>query len=149
MAVFRPDILIQSPQGRPIAVVEVKNRQNFSRDIAKEYRRNLLTHGMYPQGPFFLFTSQDVGFIWTESKENILDAEPSYEFPMDNVLIRYMRRKPEERLYGFQLKTLIHQWLDDLTQGQQKAIEEPEKTLALAGFNESIKGAIVIEEAEQ
>ncbi|HVB72500.1 MAG TPA: hypothetical protein VNE38_02995, partial [Ktedonobacteraceae bacterium] len=69
MTAYRPDILIQSPQGKPIAVVEVKNRQHFSRDIAREYRRNLLTHGFYPHGPYFLLTSQDKGYLWTETKE--------------------------------------------------------------------------------
>jgi hypothetical protein len=103
---------------------------------------------MYPQGPYFLFTSQDVGFLWTAANENIPDAEPSYEFPVDNVVTRYVKRGPGERLYGFQLKTLVHQWLADLAQGQQKPIEEPEKTLALAGFSESIKGAVVLEEEE-
>lgn len=146
MAVFRPDILIQSPQGRPIAVVEVKNRQNFSRDIAKEYRRNLLTHGMYPQGPYFLLVSQDVGFLWTNTKENILDAEPSYEFPMKNVVARYLKREPGERLYKFELDLVVDQWLFDLTNGTQKTLEEPEKTLELAGFNQLIRGAKVVAE---
>jgi len=149
MAVFRPDILIQSPQGRPIVVVEVKNRQNFSRNIAKEYRRNLLTHGMYPQGPYFLLVSQDVGFLWTNTKENIFDAEPSYEFPMKNVITRYLKREPGERLYKFELDAVVDQWLFDLTNatnGTQKNLEEPEKTLDLAGFNQLIRGAKVVAE---
>src|SRR5438270_13832429 len=99
MAVFRPDILIQSPQGRPIVVVAVKNRQNFSRNIAKEYRRNLLTHGMYPQGPYVSLVSPDVGFLWTNPKENIFDAEPSYHFPMKIVITRYLNRESGQSLY--------------------------------------------------
>ena len=144
MTAYRPDILIQSPQGKPIAVVEVKNRQHFSRDIAQEYRRNLLKHGLYPQGPYFLLTSQDKGYLWTGAKENVIEAEPSYDFPMDNIVSRYMKTAPGERLYGSVFELVVLQWLADLSRGALTALEEPEKTLELAGFNKSIEGAKVV-----
>lgn len=144
MTAFQPEILIQSPQGKPIAVVEVRNRQHFSRDIAREYRRNLLAHGLYPHGPYFLLTSQDTGYLWTDTKENVVEAEPSYEFPMDNIVTRYMKTTPGERLYGSVFKLVVLQWLYDLSAGTSTAFEEPEKTLERAGFNRLIKGAEVI-----
>lgn len=144
MTAFQPEILIQSPQGKPIAVVEVRNRQHFSLDIAREYRRNLLTHGLYPHGPYFLLASQDKGYLWTDAKENVIEAEPSYEFPMENVVARYMKTSPGERLYGSVFELVVLQWLYDLSAGTSTSLEEPEKTLERAGFNRLIKGANVI-----
>jgi hypothetical protein len=68
---------------------------------------------------------------------------------MDNVVSRYVKRKPGERLHGHVLDLIMFQWLFDLTMGTQKSLEEPERTLALAGFNESIKGAKIITEEIQ
>ncbi|OLD95623.1 MAG: hypothetical protein AUI36_46100 [Cyanobacteria bacterium 13_1_40CM_2_61_4] len=145
MAMFRPDILIQSPEDLPIAVVEVKNRQDLTREVATVLRRNIITHSLLPQTPYFLLISQDVGFLWKAAGP---DAPPTYKFPMDRVVTRYLQREPGERLYGIELEFLVLQWLNDLASGRLNASEEPEKTLALAGFNDSIREAtITIEEA--
>jgi len=48
------DILIQSPKGNPVAVVEVKNIPNLTRDEAIQLRRNLADYGVPIQMPFFL-----------------------------------------------------------------------------------------------
>lgn len=146
MATFRPDILIQSPEDLPIAVVEVKNRQDLTREVATALRRNIIIHSLLPQTPFFLLISQDVGFLWKSAASP--DAPPAYEFPMGKVVSRYLNREPGERLYGIELEFLVLQWLNDLASGKLKTIEEPEKTLALAGFLESIRDAtITIEQA--
>ncbi|HLJ35216.1 MAG TPA: hypothetical protein VKU38_16300 [Ktedonobacteraceae bacterium] len=149
MAIFQPNILIQSHQGYPIAVVEVKNRQNLSPDVAAAFRRNMLVHGLLSKTPFFLLTSQDTGFLWKEAKEENFDALPDYEFSMDKVVSRYIKQKPGERLYEPVLDLVVFQWLLDLTMDMQKPLEEPERTLTLAGFNESIKGAKIIAEEIQ
>lgn len=144
MAVSQNDILIQGPQGLPIAVVEVKNRQNLSRNIATDFRRNMLAHGLLSQAPYFLLTSQDKGFLWKQGKPENPDALPDYEFAMQNVISRYAKQNKGERLHGPVLELVIYQWLLDLTMGTHKSLEEPEKTLAQAGFNRSIKGAKII-----
>jgi hypothetical protein len=69
---------------------------------------------------------------------------PMYEFPMENVVKRYVQKEPDERLYGGVLDLVVQQWLSDLTRGIYKNLDEPEKTLAQAGFSDSIKGARVI-----
>ena len=141
MAMFRPDILIQSPEDLPIAVVEVKNRQDLTRELATALRRNIITHSLLPQTPYFLLISQDVGFLWKAPASP--DTPPIYEFPMDKVVARYVKREPGERLYGIEMEYLVLQWLNDLASGKLKTNEEPEKTLALAGFNDSIREATV------
>lgn len=146
MAIVRPDILIRSPQGYPIAFVEVKNRQNMYRDVATELRRNLVHSGVPSQVPYFMLLSQDVGFLWKGTKSENLDEPPAYEFPMDKVVRRYLELEDNRRIYGVVLELLVQQWLNDLTTSSQEPTEEPEKTLALSGFNESIKGATVVTE---
>ena len=145
----RPDILIRDDQGYPVAVVEVKNMQDLTRDEATELRRNLIDYGIPSRVPYFLLLSQDVGFLWKESKPENLDAPPDYEFPMNNVMSRYWKGNPNKRLLGLAFELLVLQWLTDITENPEKNTEEPEKTLALAGFNEAIKGATVLLEEEQ
>lgn len=144
MISFQPDLFIKSSDGRPIAIVEVKSRQNLSRDVATEIRRNMLARGLPAQIPYFLLLSQDVGYLWEGSKQDSPDAPPMYEFPMDKVVTRYSNREPGQRLYEGELELLVLQWLTNLSAKPQEATEEPEKTLARSGFNDSIKRAMVL-----
>jgi hypothetical protein len=145
----RPDILIENSEGYPIAFVEVKNLQNLSRDIATELRHNLIEYGVPAQVPYFLLLSQDVGFLWKETKQIDSHAPPTYEFPMHQVVTRYLKEDSERRLYGHILELLVFQWLNDLATKPANESEEPEKTLALSGFSKSIKGAAILTEENQ
>lgn len=142
-APHRHDIILQNPDGQFIAVIEVKNLPNLSRDVATMIRSNSMTYSLLPQTPFFLLLSQDKGFLWKEAWREGPETPPGYEFPMNHVVSRYLKREPEDRLYEIELEFLAMQWLRDMAAGKQKTIEEPEKTLALAGFNESIKDASI------
>jgi hypothetical protein len=150
MAISRPraDILVRNLKGDPIAIVEVKNLKDLSRDEAIELRHNLIEYGIPSHVPYFMLLSQDVGFLWTGTQHEYLDAPPMYEFPMDKVVARYSDRKPGQRLYEAELEVLVLRWLTNLATKPQKNIEEPERTLALSGFIDSIKDASVLIEAE-
>jgi hypothetical protein len=93
-----------------------------------------------------LLLSQDVGFLWKEAKEADLDAPPTYEFPMDVVVTRYLKEVSERRLYESILALIVFQWLNDLATSPDNEREEPEKTLALAGFIKSIRDAAILTE---
>jgi len=144
----KPDILIRDDQGYPLAVVEIDNMQDLTRDEARELRHNLIDYGIPSRVPYFLILSQDVGFLWKESKPENLDTPPDYEFPMNNVMSRYWKRNPKERLYGVVFEYIVLQWLTDLAEKPQQETEEPETTLALTGLIESIRGATVLAEEE-
>ena len=144
MTTFRPDLLIKNFDGDPIAVVEVKAMSNLTRDEAIVIRRNMLARGLPAHVPYFLLLSQDTGYLWKESKQYGTSETPMYEFPMDKVMNRYLDKEAQERLYGSVLELVMLQWLDNLSTKPQSTTEEPEKTLALAGFNDSIKGAMVL-----
>src|SRR5437763_16022330 len=90
------DMLIQSPEGNPIAVVEVKNIPNLTRNEAILLRRNLADYGVSFQMPFFLLLSQNIGFLSKDSKYENLDSQPTYDFPMDRVVARYSSRESGE-----------------------------------------------------
>jgi hypothetical protein len=147
-ASFQPDIVIENAEGQPIAVVEVQSRRNLSRDVATEIRRNLLSYGLPTQIPYFLLLSQDMGYLWKGSTQTDPNIAPSYEFPMNDVVARYSKRDPGQRLYETELSLLALQWLTNLSAKPQDATKEPEKTLVSAGFYDSIRDSMVlIEEA--
>ena len=149
MKMLRTDILVRSPDGQDIAVVEVKNRKNLSRDIATIVRRNMLEYGLRSHAPYFLLLSQDTGFLWKGQATENIDAPPSYEFPMEKVIARYSSgTDSKERLRGEYLELLFLQWLFELSNIPQRTDDEPEKSLALSGFLGAIKGAAVISQAE-
>jgi hypothetical protein len=139
---IRPDLLVRRQDGKPIAVVEIKNSLNLSRDVATEMRRNLLTYGLHPKAPYFMLLSQDTGFLWSGLEQDGMESQPKYEFPMDTIVTRYLRTpSANTRLGGPQLELLVLQWLLDLTNGSLQVTDEPEKSLALSGLLDSIKGA--------
>lgn len=144
MNTFVPDLVIKDDKGKPVAVVEVKSRYNLSTDVATEIRRNMLARGLPAQIPYFLLLSQDDGYLWKGSDRSNPDTPPMYHFPMSSVIHRYSLKKPEQRLYETELELLALQWLANLIAKQQETTEEPEKTLAQAGFNDSIKNGIVL-----
>lgn len=142
------DFLIQSPDGDSIAVVEVKNIENLTREEAIQVRRSLAHYGVPLHAPFFLLLSQDVGFLWKDSESEKLDSSPTYVFPMSNVVARFSDRKAGEILYKAEFSILILRWLNRLTLEPQDSSKEPERTLALSGFLEAVKGANVLLGAE-
>jgi hypothetical protein len=148
MRSFRPDLVIEDVDGHPIAVVEVKSRTNLSSDVAAEMRRNIMERGLPAHIPYFLLLSQDVGYLWKETKQNGADEAPTYMFPMDKVIARYSKRVLDRRLYETELSLLVLQWLTHLSTGVPETSEEPERTLALSGFSDSIKDAMVLIEEE-
>ncbi len=141
---FTPDLVIKNLDGDPIAIVEAQSRTNMSRDIAIGIRRNMLETGLPAHIPFFLLVSQDVGYLWKDTKVSEPDAPPISEFSMRNVIERYSVRKPDQRLYGYELKLVVYHWLTNLSKPFKGNVEEPEKTLALFGFDDVIRGALVL-----
>jgi hypothetical protein len=145
---FLPDLLITDYTGNPIAVVEVKSRDQLPVNVATEIRSNMLKRGLPAHVPYMLLLTQDEGYLWKGSERPNPDAPPLYHFPMKSVISRYSLREPEQRLYPTELELLVLHWLTNLIAKKQEYAEEPEKTLAQAGFNDSIKdGIVLIEEA--
>ena len=141
---FIPDLVIKNFNDDSVAVVEIQSRTNMSRDIAIDIRRNMIEAGLPFNIPFFLLVSQDIGYLWKDTKGSEPYELPVSEFSMRNVIERYSIRNLEQRLYGYELRLVVYHWLTNLTKSSQKNIEEPEKTLAHFGFDDAIRGALVL-----
>lgn len=134
------DFRVTTHDGSLAAIVELKNRQNLSPDVAIEYRRNLLVHGALPRSPFFLLLSQDMGYLWKDASPTALDVAPTRAFPMTDVVKRYRVTQLDGRLAGIAFALLVLPWLNDLSSGRRNYSQEPEKSLAQTGFLDAIKG---------
>lgn len=140
------DIVVQGADGRIVALVEVKNPERFTADIAAATRRNLIVHGFIGDwSPFFLMVSQDRGFLWDlRSGEIAPDAPPTIEFPMRPVVERYLPSLANgDWLTGPQLELAVAQWLSDLTREEAVPQTEPERTLSRTEFLQLIHGGHV------
>ncbi|MSV34597.1 MAG: hypothetical protein EXQ47_03240 [Bryobacterales bacterium] len=133
---FEADVLIEGPHHKQIAVIEVKNQLGLSVD----HGRLRLAYMRLSGGPArcFMLASQDVAFIWRDGEEQptVVSMEP--------VIRRYLPDlAAEERLYGFQVETLILHWLNELVAGWRTGTGEPESTLAAIGFLDAVRNGTV------
>jgi len=145
----RHDIVIQNPDGQFVAVVDVKSYKNLTPEIATALRRTRMLHTLLPQTPYYLLVSQEKGFLWKNAWREGPETPPTYEFPMDSVITRYRKSKQEEKPFGRELESLALRWLHDLADAKVWANEEPEKTLALSGFTDSVKEGMVMVEVSE
>jgi hypothetical protein len=138
----RGDLAVRAPNGEMIAVVEVKNREDLSPEVAAALRRNLVVHGFLTDAPYFLLVSQDVGFLWDRRAQHGFDALPTARFPMEPVINRYLpERTVGDRLRGSELELVVFQWLLDLTETPKDVLGEPERSLDGSGLLDAMRGA--------
>jgi hypothetical protein len=140
------DIVVQSANGASVALVEIKNRESLTPEIAATIRRNLLAHGFGSvQTPFFLMVSQDHGYLWDQRQVFAIEEEPpTVRFTMEPVVQRYLPSLADGiRLSGSQLELAVAQWLSDLTRDGDLPPSEPEATLRGTDFVEMIRGGEV------
>lgn len=142
---FQADVLIQGQEGCPIAMVEVKNRQGLTAEVATAIRRNLIAHGLgIEQAPFFLLVSQDAGFLWRQWQQLRSSDPPTVEFSMHPVVSHYVSwLGTGERLGGSALEIAVANWLADQSVGGGPDLPEATEPLSEIGFLEAIRGATV------
>ena len=153
MSPFQADLLIKTYKGDPVAIIEVYNTPDLSKEKATELRSYMLKDGLPLSVPYFLLVSQDEGYLWKNSDQPTPDAPPLFHFPMTRVVRQYaIHDQDKRRLYNEELDLLVLDWLTnfigDELEKQQNMTEEPEKTLAQAGFNKAIEHTIVLIEED-
>lgn len=152
MSPFQADLLIKTYEDDPVAIIEVYNIPDVSKEKAIEIRSYMLQDGLPLSVPYFLLLSQEEGYLWKNSDQPDPDAPPLYHFPMTRLIHQYYPQPPNHRLYDMELDLLVLHWLTNLIgkelRKQQEMTEEPEKTLAQAGFNKTIEHTIVLIEEE-
>ena len=136
------DITIKNKDDQTIAMVEIKNSQNLSKEIADNFRKNLISNGLVSHTPYFLILSQDKGFLWNQKSE---ETKNIYEFSVKKILEKYLPiSNSKDRLKGIQLEFLIFQWLNDLALKHKENIPEINTPLTSSGFINDIQDANIL-----
>lgn len=142
------DVTVRAPDGRVLAVVEVKNRVGLTRDIATPFRRNIIAHSNLGAAPYFLLVSQDEGYLWRQRPDLETSAPPDAAFDMASVVTRYLgAQTPGSRLQGIQLQAVVYRWLIDLADDRVSTEAQAIASLSATGFIDAIRGATVELEA--
>lgn len=106
----RPDIVVSSPDGRIVLVVEVKNHAGASEEWATHFRRNLVAHSILPAAEYFLLALPDDLFLWRNS-QTPGEAPPAYRVPTAEALEPF--RVAGSGVAG--LEMAVNAWLNVLT----------------------------------
>jgi len=137
---LRTDLAIIDRRGKPIAMVEVKNRRGTSRTWATGLWRNLLAHGQrFAPLPFFLIVTRDRLYLWKHSAERPAPSPPDLELDLGPVLRPYFEKLglESETISGMAFELLVGAWLSDLTRLEEPA--DGPQALAESGFLASIQ----------
>ena len=143
---IRADLVVQAPDGNIVAMVEVKNLEGLSAEVAAGIRWNLITHG--PVGwwsPYFMVVSQETGYLWDQRSGRPDPGDlPTADFPMVHVVESYLPSfVGGGRLSGSQLELAVQEWLADLAGNAEDRPSEPDAALARTGFLEMVRGGRV------
>lgn len=144
----RPDIAIQSSEGKLQLVVEVKGVAATNPQWAAQYRRNLLTHHFIPPSPYFLLFAPDSTYLWSP-KEGKNSDMPAAQGNTKTILARYLP-KQDATISSTGLEMAVQSWLLDLTMQQPpQQLEGDEKRLLIdSGLLEKIStGSLILEPA--
>ena len=148
---YHADVVIWAPDDRVIAVVEVKNREQLTQDVAITFHRSLIADGrLNPHVLYFLFVSQDTGFLWDQRSGTRPFAEPDAVFPMGPVVAHYVPWFTQaERLGSVELEFAVARWLEDLARRLPERPPEADAFFAGTEFVEAIQGARVYTDPDE
>ena len=142
---IRADIIVRAPDGRTIAIGEVKGGEPLSDELAASIRRNLVSNSSnYALVPFFLLVTRENGYLWDQRAGVLPFSQATRKFPMDPVIKNYFPwLEPDERPGRSEVKLASAAWLQDLA--DQIAREDIPARNAFEGtdFGQVIKGASV------
>jgi|WetSurMetagenome_2_1015567.scaffolds.fasta_scaffold355892_2 hypothetical protein len=144
----RADIVITGKDGRPAAVVELKNRRDLTPEAAASVRRSLAARGELVGVPYFLVLSGETGCLWRNGNSVAEERAPELCFPVGDALRRVFPRAPMPPVSHGQLSLMVFQWLAELTGLSGDPPDEPERSLAQTGLLRAIRGGTLEREAE-
>lgn len=135
------DIVAYSPDQRPVLVVECKGGRHTSPQSASQLRRNLLTHSLVADAPYFLIAYPHDLFMW--KRDSKWDAPPDYSASLKSVLSEYLGKLGDEyaRVRPESLELALYSWLSDLvsTIREPALNSEADQMLVRAGVYDQIK----------
>ncbi|MBI1879756.1 MAG: hypothetical protein HYR94_16295, partial [Chloroflexi bacterium] len=106
------DIVVYDQTKNIQLTVEVKNKIGASAEWAAQMRRNLLTHAVVPNAPYFLLALPDISYLWVDSHIQSAEALPNYEFNTKEILISYVNEAnlSLDNLNEYSFELLIISW---------------------------------------
>lgn len=144
----RADILVRTPLGQPLALVEVKNLERFTKDNALELRDALLRFALLANAndaiPYVMVVSQSTGYLWKlqarrpgmakYGQAQVLDMKPVFrEYLTEVELGRHLR--------GAELELVLSHWLGDLARGHTQVLPQTQEEGPLSQFVVDIRDA--------
>jgi hypothetical protein len=143
MTLAQADIVVRNPQGRTVAVVEVKERPALTPAGAVQVYHQWVTVSGSPP-PYFVLLSPDTAFVW-KCDGSRCDDRPAAVLPMQRIISRYWpSRQDGNRIRHGQLELIGRVWLMDLVQAYSEELgSDPESELVRIGFVDAVHGGSI------
>jgi hypothetical protein len=112
----RPDILVYSPDNKPVLVVEVKNKRAASQDWAAQMRHNLMSYPAIANSEYFMLALPDVFYLWKHALPEGPAVAPDYIIDPKPLLSPYVDQRlvSLEKISGRGIEMLVTIWLSNL-----------------------------------
>lgn len=141
------DVVLKDDFSNSIAIIEIKNN-NYGFNAGKVFR-NMVAHNLIPNVQYFLIITQISGYLWKNT--NILKiSEPNLEFPMGDIIKRYLYNSEIDTLRHGELQLVVTQWLNQISRNliNKDKFTESEKQLKGIGFIDAIHNSTILSEVE-
>jgi hypothetical protein len=138
------DIVVESPTGRRVLIVECKSTKRSTPEDAAQVRRNFLAHNQFPADAFFLLAMPTKLFLWGNDPGG--GSAPSFSADARPVLREYLGPIADQEggPRGESLELAIASWLGDLTSNLRSADQsDADRMLVESGLLDKIKGGRV------
>jgi hypothetical protein len=139
------DIAGYSPTRELVLIAEVKWLKESSEENAVYFRRNLLSHRLLSEVPYFLLAYRSSFFLWRGASDP--GASPDFKAPAKPVLKKYLGTfaESESGPGPESMESAVNLWLSELASGIQEPdpSSEPDKMILDSGLYDRIKGGEV------
>jgi hypothetical protein len=150
--IARADLSVEAADGSTLAIIEVKNREHLTAELAADLRRNLLAHGLASTAQYFLIVSQDHAYLWRTGTFPDPDpgSPPDVHWPMAEIVEHYYPgRAAQGRLYNEVLEWIVILWINDLSIDSATIPDIVRQPLEHSGFLSAVRGAIALPEVSR